>query len=209
MSLRVVNLGLPKTGTTTLGRALKLAGLKVADHRIRPKQTSRTALHNAFVADLLYQGYYETGDPMARFDEFEAIAEMSCLRDGRSIWPQMDFGLIDSLRRNHPGVKFVATRRPSWDVSQSMLAWSDLGVARLPDSHVPGLPPGYGATSKEREVWIDAHYAHLATVFRNDPAFLELDVAAPDAKAKLAAHIGVKIDWWGKANKRKATERAV
>ena len=46
MSLRVVNLGLPKTGTTTLARALKMAGFKVADHRVRPKQTTVKSLHN-------------------------------------------------------------------------------------------------------------------------------------------------------------------
>lgn len=199
--LRVVNLGLPKSGTTTLARALKLSGFKVADHRIRPRQTADTALHKAFVGDLIYQGYFRTGDPAARLHEFDAISEMSCLRDGRSLWPQMDFGVIDALRRLNPDLKFVATRRGSWDMSHSMLAWSDLGLTRLPSGAVPGLPPGFGETSKEREVWIDAHYAHLAAIFRDDPRYLELHVAAPDACDQLSAHLGVEIGWWGRANR--------
>ncbi|THH38877.1 sulfotransferase family protein [Aliishimia ponticola] len=201
--LRVVNLGLPKTGTTTLSRALKISGFRVADHRIRRRQTPESALHDAFVGDLIYEGYFATGDPAARLPGFDAISEMSCLRDGKSLWPQMDFAVIDALRVHHPGLKFVATRRAAWDVSQSMLAWSDLGLDRLPAGAIPGLPPGFGETSKERETWIEAHYAHLDALFAGDAAYLELDVAAPDARARLASHLGCDIAWWGRANKRK------
>lgn len=201
MSLRVVNLGLPKTGTTTLARALKTSGFKVADHRIRPRQTDHRPIHNAFVGDLIYRGYFETGDPAAHLPGFDAISEMSCLRNGRSLWPQMDFGVLTALRAHHPGLRFVATRRPTWDVSQSMLAWSDLGLDRLPAGAIPGLPPGFGDTSKQRETWIDAHYAHLARLFENDPDYLELDVTESDARDRLSEHLGQDIAWWGRANK--------
>lgn len=203
MSLRIVNLGLPKTGTTTLARALRRAGMKVADYRIRPQQTADAALHDAHVGALIYRGYFETGDPAAHLGEFAAISEMSCLIDGQSLWPQTDFGVIDALRRHHPGLRFVATRRASWDVSQSMLAWSNLGTDRLPASHVPGLPAGFGATSKERETWIEAHYAHLAAIFRGDDAYLELDIRRDDASARLAGHLGIDIPWWGRANRNR------
>jgi len=173
MSLRVVNLGLPKTGTTTLARALRRSGMHVADHRIRAKQTENTELHGAYVADLLYRGFYETGDPGAYLTDFQAISEMSVLREGRSLWPQMDFALIDALRTHHPGVKFLASNRDPFALSQSMLAWSDLGTARLPGSNVPGLPEGYGETSAERIQWIKGHYAHLRALFAGDDSFLE------------------------------------
>ncbi len=207
MSLRVVNLGLPKTGTTTLARALKTSGLKVADHRIRRRQSDDAELQNAFVGDLVYRGYFQTGDPAAHLTGFDAISEMSCLRDGRSLWPQMDPGVIDALRRHHDGLKFIATRRPTWDVSQSMLAWSDLGSERLPSGAIPGLPAGYGETSKEREQWIDAHYTHLARLFAGDDAYLELDITAPDAKDHLQTHLGHDIAWWGRANAKHAKNK--
>ena len=200
MSLRVVNLGLPKTGTTTLARALKLAGLRVADHRIRPRQTRDPALQDRFVADLIYAGFFETGDPGARLPGFEALTELSLLREGRSLWPQMDFAVIDALRRHHPGIRFLASNRDSFDISQSMLGWSDLGTSRLPAGAIPGLPQGYGDTSKERIQWIEGHYAHLRALFAGDPAFLEYDVADPAARAQISEHIGVELTWWGRAN---------
>jgi hypothetical protein len=199
-TFNVVNLGLPKTGTTSLARALKIAGYRVADHRIRKRQTQSPTLQDAFVADLLYQGYFETGDPAAFFEDFTALTELSCLRKGKSLWPQMDFGMIDAIRKHHPEVRFVASRRDSWNVSQSMLAWSDLGTERLPASDIPGLPEGYGETSHERIKWIDGHYAHLNALFAGDPAFLEYDVANPAAQSAVAQHIGTELPWWGHAN---------
>lgn len=199
-SFKVVNLGLPKTGTTSLARALKLAGYRVADHRIRPRQTENDALKDAFVADLLYRGFYQSGDPAEFFDDFTAVTEMSCLRKGKSLWPQMDFALIDAIRTHHPDVRFLATRRDSWDVSQSMLAWSDLGTDRLHAADIPGLPHGYGETSSERIRWIDGHYAHLNVLFAGDPAYLEYNVADDGSHAAVAAHIGTPLPWWGQAN---------
>ena len=201
MILRVVNLGLPKSGTTTLARALRHAGFRTADHRIRPRQTTDATLHHAFVGELLYRGYFQCGDPGAFLQEFDAVSEISCLGDGKSLWPQTDFGVIDALRRYHPGVKFVATWRAPFELSQSMLAWSDLGTGRLPAEAIPGLPPGFGDTTKERETWITAHYRHLRHIFRGDPSFLELDIAAPDAADRLSAHLGVDLPWWGHANR--------
>jgi len=199
-SFKIVNLGLPKTGTTTLARALKVAGFRVADHRIRARQTDSPRLKNAFVGDLLYQGYFQAGDPAEYFEDFTALTEISCLRQGRSLWPQMDFNLIDAIRKHHPKVRFLASRRDSWDLSQSMLAWSDLGVQRLPASDIPGLPAGYGETTNQRIKWIDGHYAHLNVIFAGDPAFLEYDVTDPNARNIIARHIGTPLPWWGKAN---------
>lgn len=208
MTLRVVNLGLPKTGTTTLARALRRAGLKVADYRIRPRQTENTGLHGAYVADLLYRGFYETGDPGAHFADFNAISEMNLLRGGRSIWPQMDFALIKAIKDHHPDVKFLASSRDPFTVSQSMLAWSDLGIARLPGSNIPGLPEGYGETSAERIRWIEGHYAHLRALFQDDENYMEYDVADPAVRDLISAFIGIPVRWWGKTNVNKLTKVA-
>ena len=198
--LRIVNLGLPKTGTTTLAHALRLTGLRVADYRIRNRQTDDPALRGAFVGQCLYQGYFHTGDPLARLDRFDAFSEISCLRAGQSLWPQMDYGLIAALRAHHPGLRFLASWRDPRALSDSMLRWSDLGSARLPGSDVPGLPAGFGATTAERVRWIEGHYAHLSALFRDDPAFLLYDLDDPAAPARIGAHIGRPLPWWGRAN---------
>ncbi len=200
MRLRVVNLGLPKSGTTTLAHALRLAGLKVADYRIRRRQTPDAELHNAYVADLMYRGFFETGDPLAHMDDFDGFSEVSCLTATHTLWPQTDFALIAAIRVAHPGVRFVASRRDARAMSDSMLRWSNLGTERLPAGDVPGLPARYGATTRERMTWIDGHYAHLRAIFAGDPAFLDYDPADPDARARIAAHIGRDLPWWGTAN---------
>ncbi|TNF62987.1 MAG: sulfotransferase family protein [Rhodobacteraceae bacterium] len=199
MSLRVINLGLPKSGTTTLARALRRAGLSTIDHKIRPEQTENPDLSGAYVGELIYLGYFEQGDPLAHLSDFSAISEMSVMREGRSLWPQTDFGVIDALRRLHPETRFIATRRDAFLMSQSMLAWSNLGD-RLPQADIPGLPTGFGDTTKARIQWIEAHHAHLRAIFAGDPRFLELDIAAPDARDRLAAHLGLRLPWWGRSN---------
>ena len=208
MSLQVVNLGLPKTGTTTLARALRLAGYKVADHRIRRKQTQNADLQRQFVADLLYRGHFETGDPASFLGPFDALTEVSLLRKGRSLWPQMDFGLIEAMRRHNPSLKFLASWRDPFKLSQSLLAWSNLGMARLPASVVPGLPRGYGETTKERTQWIEGHYAFLDRIFAGSDDLLTFDIADPDAPAKISAHLGRDLPWWGHMNKNYEYEGA-
>ncbi|MCB1343622.1 MAG: sulfotransferase family protein, partial [Pseudooceanicola sp.] len=124
MTLVAVNLGLPKSGTTTLARALRLSGLRVADHRLRGRNAPDPSMKGAYVAELLYKGFFETGDPLALLPNIEAISEMSMLSGARSIWPQTDLTLIRAIGAHHPGVKFLASRREAFAMSQSMLAWS-------------------------------------------------------------------------------------
>ncbi|WP_375690343.1 sulfotransferase [Pseudooceanicola sp. LIPI14-2-Ac024] len=197
--LRVINLGLPKSGTTTLGVALRRAGLSVADHRIRPRKTDDPALRGAFVGDLLYRGYFETGDPLALLDGFDAVAECSFLTPGRSAWPQMDFGLIAAIRAHHPGARFVATRRDPGALAASMEKWTNMRQ-RLDQGQIPGLPRGYGAEAAARERWIAGHYAHLGHLYGGDDAVLMLDVEAGDAPRRLSGFLGIDIPWWGRAN---------
>lgn len=208
MNLVAVNLGLPKTGTTTLARALRISGLRVADHRLRGRHSTDGSLRGAFVAELLYRGYFETGDPAALIPQVEAISEMSMLRGTRSLWPQTDFALIRAIRAHHPGVKFLASRRDRFALSQSMLAWSNLGTQRLPDAAIPGLPPGFGETSRQREDWIEGHYGNLAAFFAGAPDFLEFDIADPEAPARIGAFLGRDLPWWGHLNANPARQHA-
>lgn len=199
-ALKVINLGLPKSGTTTLGEALKRAGLSVADWRIRPGQTENRQILRAFVGKLMYQGYYETGDPLALIDEFDAFTEIDIVRNGLNLWPQTDWGLIAAIRAHHPGAKFILTHRDPAKLSDSMGRWSNLGKTRLPMNAIPGLPEGYGATDADRIRWIEGHYAFCRQVFAGADDFLEYDVADEDAPHRIGAFLGIDLPWWGVAN---------
>ncbi|MCP5036872.1 MAG: sulfotransferase family protein [Rhodobacteraceae bacterium] len=198
--LRVINLGLPKSGTTSLGKALSEAGLRVADWRIRAGQSDGDRLKRAFVGRLMYRGYFNTGDPLAMMEEFDAFSEIDIVREGLNLWPQTDWGLISAIRAHHPGAKFILTIRDAAEMSDSIGRWSNLGRSRLPKASVPGLPSGWGKSDGDRIRWIEGHTAFCRQVFGNSKDFLAYSIEDPDAKAKVSAFIGRDLPWWGIAN---------
>lgn len=198
--VKLVNLGLPKSGTTTLAQALTRAGWQAADHKLRRSVTRKPNLAGTFVGLQLYRGYFETGDPFHHLDLYDALTEISALRDDLSYWPQCDFAMLKAMRLARPEMRFVATWRPAAEMSDSMRRWNSLGETRLPAGSLPGLPIGFGASDAERIRWIEGHYAMLRDIFGDSPSYLELPVAEADASARLAAHIGLDLPWWGRAN---------
>jgi len=69
---------------------------------------------------------------------------MNVLKMHKSIWPQIDFALLSTLRQAHPSIKLVASWREAIKVSQSMMGRNSMGKHRLPKSQIPGLSVGYG-----------------------------------------------------------------
>ena len=198
--LRVINLGLPKSGTTTLGVALKESGLKVADWRIRRGQTENREIAGNFVGRVLYRGYFKTGDPLHYMDEFDAFTEISVASRGHNEWPQTDWGLLSAIIDHHPGAKFLYSSRSADKLVDSMLRWSNLGRRRLPKNPVPGLPAGYGFEYDELVRWVEGHRKFCHRVFAGSDAFMEYDILDPDAPQKIGDFLGMEITWWGKAN---------
>jgi hypothetical protein len=204
--VKLVNLGLPKSGTTTLATALTHAGWVAADHKLRRVHSRAPGLGGTFIAKQLYDGYFSaSGDPFAVLDRFyDALTEVSVLKGPLSLWPQCDYAMIKAMRQARPDLRFVATWRPPEAVSDSMRRWTNLGTDRLPHGAIPGLPHGYGVTDRTRIRWIEGHYAMLDELFGEDPRFLWLDMRAPDAAERLAAHIGRPVPWWGRANRNRS-----
>ncbi len=196
-TLRVVNLGLPKSGTTTLGEALKRAGMRVADWKIRRGQSET---QRGFVGMLMYRGYYNSGDPLEFLHEFNAFTEIDVVREGKNAWPQCDWALLAAIRVRYPGAKFILSHRDAANHADSMRRWSNLGTRRLPQNAVPGLPEGFGRKPGELERWIDGHTAFCRQVFAGAGDFLEYDIEDPNAQGRIAAFLGIDLPWWGKAN---------
>lgn len=200
--MRVINLGLPKTGTTTLARALRRAGLHVADWRIRPTQTKREGIHGRFVGRVMYRDYFGNGDPLSRLDDFDAFTEISALSGGHGYWPQTDWALIDAIQRHHPGARFLLSYRDPLKTAHSMIKWQDLGTSRLPNNNVPGLPRSFGTTPEELAHWIEGHATFCRHVFAGCDNFLEYQIESTDAKTQIGNFLGLTLPWWGHANKR-------
>lgn len=192
---KIINLGLPKSGTTTLATAFSEAGLRVADWVVK----APGGRNIGFVGRLMYKGYFESGDPLSYMKDFDAFTEISVIRRGRNFWPQTDWALLSAIRAHHPGVKFLLSSRDPAAHADSIMRWSNLGKKRLPVNHVPGLPMMHG-TPAEIERWIRGHQEFCRHVFARAGDFLEFDIADPDAPAQIEAFTGVTLPWWGKAN---------
>lgn len=206
--LRIVNLALPKTGTTTLTDALRHAGLTVADWRIRPGQSERSDIPRMHVGKILYEDYFDSGDPLARLSEFDVINEMSAVREDRSLWPQTDWGLISAIRHHHPDINFILTKRDPAKTANSMMRWNNLGKRRLPTADIPGLPRGFGKTEAHLARWIEGHYAFCEHAFAGADNFLAYDLEDPDAPTQIGAYLGLDLPWWGQSNVGKADHKA-
>ncbi len=193
---KIINLGLPKSGTTTLATAFTAAGLRVADWMARDAKGDKMG----FVGRLMYKGYFESGDPLADMPDFDAYTEISVVRRGRNFWPQTDWAIIAAIRAHHPGARFLLSMRDPVAHADSIRRWSNLGKTRLPANHVPGLPQFHGQNPGEIERWLQAHIDFCRHVFDGADDFLEFDIADPAAPARIAAFTGVDLPWWGKAN---------
>ncbi|MGJ8616318.1 MAG: sulfotransferase [Sulfitobacter sp.] len=198
--LRIINLGLPKTGTTTLTDALRHAGLTVADWKIRRGQSKRTDIIGEHVGKIIYADYFDSGDPLARLDEFDMINEMSAVRHDRSLWPQTDWGLLSAIQDHHPNIKFLMTYRDPAKTANSMMRWNNLGKRRLPMADIPGLPRGFGAKEAELSRWLEGHFKFCRQVFQGCDNFLEYDIEDAEAQGKISDYLGIDLPWWGQSN---------
>jgi len=110
MKPRILVVGFPKSGTTTLQRAFAETGLSSGHWRIGSKAIGR----------LIYDGFYEQGDPFHHLDGYEAITQMDycnheTTQDGErrflNVWPNLDIPLLLTIRRMYPNCKFILNYR--------------------------------------------------------------------------------------------------
>ncbi|WP_390866968.1 sulfotransferase [Prosthecodimorpha staleyi] len=184
--------GFPKTGTTTITRALSTAGWRTAHWRI----------NEGFVG-ILIQANIEAGRPaFAGLERYDAVTQADVCLPGRGLnfWPNLDLTVLDTIRRDYPDCLFILNTRDPAKTIASMRGWGRLH-RRIMLAEVPGLPKGCGRSDAELERWIQAHYAAVRLRFGVDPRFVEFDIEDPAARDILAAATGLDLVWWGRANR--------
>jgi hypothetical protein len=190
--MRAVVIGFPKSGTTTLQTAIQRSGLRSVHWRRKGGEP---------IGKLIYDGWFEDGDPFARLPGVDVITQMDiCVpKEKLNYWPNLDIALLLAIRERHPDCLMILNARDPAKIADSILRWGDL-ARRIARGAQPGLPEGRGAERAELERWIGAHHAAVRRIFAGDPHFLDLDIAAADAPARLGAALGVTVKWWGRAN---------
>jgi len=187
--MKLMVIGFPKSGTTSITRALRLSGLKAAHWKNEQKK---------YVGSLIYHAVLNREDPLENLREYDAITQPDvCVPAHKvSLWPQLDFAVLSMIRRAHPTCWFLLNYRRPEAIADSMMRWEGM-VDRLTVSDIPGLPATVGGQRRHLIRWIENHFAACRLFFANDPYFAEIDIEAPDVPERLGAMLGIKIHGWG------------
>ena len=189
--MRLLNLGMPKSGTTTLQTALERAGLRSAHWYDRRSKR--------FVGRSMYRNYFAGRDPLADFVGFDAITQADYVNETFSYWPQMDHALLGEIRRHHPDCVFVLVTGDVSQIVSSFYRWNDL-IDRLATTGAPGLPGQFARSPEAVTRWINGHYEAVRARFADSANFLEVDIEDLEVRAKIENALGLDLPWWGKAN---------
>src|SRR5690554_3770843 len=130
---KIMVIGFPKSGTSTIHRSLTETGFNPAHWQIK----------QGYVGKLMYKGLDDHSDPWFYLQEFDAITQADVCLPGRGInfWPNLDFSVIAAIERKYPSCLFVLNYRDPSKTVLSMKRWARMAT-RIKNADVPGLPAG-------------------------------------------------------------------
>ena len=184
--------GLPKSGTTTLHKAMTSAGLN----------SFHWANKTGVCGQLMYRGLIYKNDPLHYLRKFDEITQADvCLpHQSLNFWPQLDFSMLAKIRILYPDLVLILNKREPEKIYNSMTKWHNMHN-RIRISDVPGFPQGFGATRDEFIRWISNCYDAFEYFFSSDQRFVAGYIDDPDFKAEIEEVLGVNFAWWGVAGK--------
>jgi hypothetical protein len=187
--MKLMAIGFPKSGTTSLTRALDRSGLRPVHWRTKDGN---------FVGIQIYRAIYRGLDPFALLPEYEAVTQAdACIPAlNLNVWPNLDFAVLSAIRRSHPDCLMLLNYRDPSATADSIIRWEDL-QERLAGADVPGLPRGVGRKREELITWIENHFDACRRFFAHDKRFLEIDIERDDVPERLGKALGIDIVGWG------------
>ena len=185
--MKLMAIGFPKSGTTSLTHALKASGLKPAHWRAKGR----------FIGFQIYDAIYRGLEPFALLEGFDAITQADvCVPNLQlNLWPNLDFAVLSAVRRAHPSCLLLLNYRRPEAIADSIIKWEDF-QERITNSNIPGLPRGLGGQRKHLITWIENHFDACRRFFANDEHFLEVDIESPDVPDRLGKALGIGIVGW-------------
>jgi Sulfotransferase domain len=182
-------IGFPKSGTTSITRALESSGLKCAHWQNGSRH---------FVGALIYSAMMAGEDPFARLQGYDAITQADVCLPAMNLnfWPNLDFAVLNAVRRAHPQCLFLLNYRRPEAICASIEKWKGMH-RRFQVSDIPGLPRPFGAEREHLMHWIENHFHACRTYFADDERFLEIDIERADAPDLMSRALGIPITGWG------------
>lgn len=173
----ILCIGFPKSGTTTLYKALKSAGFDAVHWKREGEDPAGYKLYQGYMSSYKWKGD-------------NVITQLDTCRKGINVWPQLDY---EFLRWANERSKLILQMRSPEKILRSIKAHNDL-MKRI--VYAPGLF-GERTTDTDMLNWIMRHYER---VLRAIPDVLAVFLDDPYAPKIISSYLGVELPWWGVAN---------
>lgn len=186
--MKLMVIGFPKSGTTSLTKALDASGVRAVHWRTHSGK---------FVGFEIYSAIYRGLEPFALLQDYDAVTQADvCLPSHHiNLWPNLDFAVLSAIRRAHPTCLMLLNYRRPAAIADSIMKWDDL-QQRIAVSEIPGLPRGLGRKREHLVTWVENHFDACRRFFAGDEYFLEVDIESPDAPARIGQALGIELVGW-------------
>ena len=196
---KVFLIGFPKSGTSSITKALESLGYRCAHWKYKDK----------FVGEMMRDAVAAGLAPVARMPDIDAFTQMDFVEEEGTYWPQIS--LLDSLCHHYPDAKFILNWRDLDATLASMAKWPPdkprpkprpKMLERLMESDLPSMTHGPPFSEEEIRGWMERHWEHCKEVFGESRNFLIFDIVRDDPE-NLKTFLGVAEKakmWWGVAN---------
>jgi len=187
MSFLALGIGLPKTGTTTLCKAFREAGIIALHHsagwRLPP------------AGSLMVQAWKEGRSMNHYLHEVEVVTQLDSAGKDSNAWPQFNMGFLRAFRSEYPLAWIILhTRKPEL-TAISLRRWGICTEKIAADT--PGITEK--STNSDITRWINDYYFAIRHEFKKDQRFLDFRVE-DDPRERLTKAFKTPFPWWGVEN---------
>ncbi|KAL7565722.1 hypothetical protein ACA910_005416 [Epithemia clementina (nom. ined.)] len=202
----IINVGLPKIGSSTLYEFFQCAGYK-ANHGQN---------------GICFQKAHQAGKPVLESCD---IAKLRNPEQQQSIqaWLQLDvtsppknchypqMSELEQIHQEAPNATLILNFRPMLDWYRSLRRWRRMHM-RLQQCDLPGLPRGKGRELRDLQQWFGHHVQRIRQFVQRHPshALIELNLYDTHQSSKIMAQLfQTNATCWGhvNANKNKTTDQ--
>ena len=214
----VINLGLPKSGSSSVADFFQCAGLRTSHHdcdvvsqidvarRPRPGRQKKTTCGGCAERNA------EAGRPLLLgCGEYDVWAQMDVDGDGGRVCFLPQVTHLSELLEQYPNALFLLPTRPADHWVASVNNWNNMHE-RLFQCGLPGLNLDHSSDKAQDDLLKQFYYNHTLSVREfmatQSSAFIEFDIEEKEelVGAQLAEATGLPASCWGKSNCKRSCE---
>ena len=207
--LPVLVVGMPKSGTTSIGEFLRCGGWCVSHNTCKCDTTVAVHRHCAFHPNYscgvcALKNFNAGRPPLEHCGNFSAFTQLDVSRNrpyphNTCFFPQVD-ALVE-LSEEFPNATFLLNLRPVSHWIASVTNWRSMRDA-LTQCNITGLPPGVGAQDIELEKFYEQHSENIRSFVKRRPRhrLIQVNIESPYAGHVLSDALDIPSQCWGHSN---------